>query len=1732
MLKHPDYQITDQLYEGKKTTIYRGKQKNDGSPVIIKVLNKINNNSFAIKHFRYQYEIVKNNLNNLSRIIKHYTFLENNAFYAIVMEDIHGDSIEKFIHSKKIDLMMFFKIALKMIEAIDQVHSKRIIHKDVKPHNFILNYQTGEVKLIDFGLSTKLNREIQEIVNPEILEGTLAYISPEQTGRMNRSVDYRSDLYSLGITFYEMLTTKLPFESNDPMKIIHSHIARTAIFPHQIDKRIPDMISNIIMKLLSKNAEDRYQSTYGLKHDLEKSYLEFKEKKAIQKFKIAQQDISEKFQIPEKLYGRQQEIADLMDIFYSVAAGNKRILFIKGISGIGKTSLINEINKPILEKNGYFIKGKYDKLKRSTPFTGIIQAFNELINQLLTQDTEQLEYWKTTILNCVGNIGQVIVDVIKHLELIIGKQAKVPKLPVKESLNRFNLLFQKFVKLFATEKHPLVLFLDDLQNADKTSLQLIKTMFTNPELNHFLIIGSYRDNEIDTAHPLMKMQKKIQQEGIKWDELTLKPLKRDHVNNLISETLYCKQDKTKELANLIYSKTHGNPFFISEFIKKLYVDNFINFKKGWQWDLSKIKQASIANNVVELMTNKIKQLPQNVFNLLKIASCIGTKMYWNILITIYKKTKDQIIIELLQIINQGMLIIRENSINFVHDRVHEAVYSLISDKEKKELHYKIGNAILNIAKKEKNIDDKLFNIVNQLNFAKNLLNKKEKKELAQLNLNAGIKAKASTAYDAALEFSTNGIELLDKDSWTTNYELTFKLYKEKGEAEHLNTNFKNAEKYFDIVLKESKSMIDKINVYITIIPLYTNQNKMTEAVFTGLRALKILGIKISKNPSKLSLLPEIAKAKIKLKGKDIEKLINLPNMKDEKQLLAMKLLMYIFAPSFQALPNLFPFIVIKMLNLTLKYGNSSYSAFSFVVYGLFSVVAFRDMNSAYEFGKLAFKIMDKYNATELKSKINFLFGVAINHFKHHMKENLKYFEIGLDAGFESGDLEYSSYCLINYFSQMFFLGENLEKINNLISTYDKTIIRMKNVDAIDVVYIIHDMILKMMENPKTNYLRNIYNYDKEKKNIEYINSKNAKAIDNLHLPSLVVSYIFKKHENALKTALLLKKHLIGLEGTSLLPEYYFYYSLTMLALHDNAIPKIQKDYQKTIKQNQKELKKFSDDCPYNYLHKYLLVAAETARIYHDDNNAIRLYDEAIASAKENNFTQNEAIANELAAEYYIAKNKQNIAREYIINARYCYIKWGSKPKIKQIEKTHASLFKSFHEAQETYKSTISETISFPSSTQTASSDSIVRFLDFASIMKLSQAISSEIVMENLLSKMIKIVIESAGAQNGFIIFTDKDNNLLIEAEGKIDKKEISVLKSIPIKMCNDLCPAIIQYSIKTNKQVLLDNAMKEGLFTADPYIIKNNIKSVLCQPILKQNKLIGLLYLENNISTQAFTSKKQEILNVLSSQIAISIENAKLIENLKEQERLKQEMKIAEKIQTSIVPRPFAHENLEITALMKPAEEVGGDYYDLILDHQNHLWLALGDVTGHGVTPGLIMMMAETCLLSNLMERSISPKEALTALNKVLFENVRNRLEQRHFMTMCILKYLGKGKFIYSNAGHPGVVIYRNKTKTCEHVYLDSPFLNILKDVAEVLLEKEIILKTDDIMLLYSDGVTESHKKNDFKLLFGIKKLEQILIKNANKTVTEIQNIILQDSLAWCNKNQDDDITILVVKKK
>jgi PAS domain S-box-containing protein len=1462
----PGYEIQTHLCDRGNINIYTAIRLCDRQAVVLKIVRDHAESIEDVVKLKHEYEIIKDLAANIT--CKCYGLEQLGNLYVLILQHSGEESLHTYIANQKFNIKNFLKLSINIVAALGYLHQNHIIHNDIKPENIIIHRATKKIKIIDFGIASRCNQKTKNIHHSNLILGTLAYISPEQTGRMNRAIDYRTDFYSLGVTFYQMLTGKLPFETQEPMELLHSHIAKQPIPPHQIIPKITPVISDIVLKLMSKNPEDRYKSTFGLIHDLNQCLVQLNKYRRIDNFILGQQDKSSSFEIPQNLYGRELEIQQLLSAFKKVDQGGKELLLVAGYAGVGKTELINTFKKNIIKDTGYFLSGKFSKIHQDIPYSAFNQAFKELIKQLLTEDDSQIKKWQNIILEHLGSNAQIIVDFIPDLELIIGKQPTVPPLEITESQNRFNLVFQKFIRIFIHPEYPLVIFLDDLQWADSASLTLIQLLMMSTDIQHLLLIGTYRHHEVNHQHLLMKILTEIQNNKAQVNTINLKPLHVNYINQLLIDVCNCQPEVSSLLAEILYNKTNGNPFFLIQLLKTIYQDKLVNFDYQygvWQWNIEQIKVMAISDNVIELMISKIKRLNPHTQNILKLASCIGNQFDLNTLSIINKTNIYQTEDAIIEAVNTGLILLInddtdqiQSTYQFLHDRVQQAAYSLIPEPHKQAIHWQIGKLLLNQTPLEK-IENNIFNVVNQLNlgYASNNI-ESEKNELAKLNMVAGKKAKAKNAYLSSLKYFQTGLELLNPDSWLSDYELTLTLYLENIKLEFINTHTQSAFSLSKIALKQTKHILDQVKLYELQIKFYISQNQMQQALDMGLQVLKILQINLNQ---------EISQQLI------IEDLLNLPEMILPNKIAAVNILETMTAPAFISNPELILPIITTMINICSQYGNTASAAYAYGLYGLLLCGSIQEIDLGYKVGKLALQLVEKLDAQPKMSRVYHLVSSCIFHWKEHGRQTLELSQKAIEIGLRNGDLEYTSYAAMFYSQNILLLGLPLADVANEQSKYINLIEQLNYEFSFYFTKIWKQFTLKLLDN--RDYPCCLMGEElNELEVLPYLlGVNNIHSLFSIYSAKAILCYLFGEYKKSVKNAKMAEKYIDPIRTTMGYVNYIFYYSLAILAEYSQSDS--QKNMLDLVIDNQKIMKIWADNSPENYQHKYDLIEAEKARIFGQELLAMEYYDRAISGARKNEYIHEEALANERAADFYLSLGRIKIAELYIKEAYYCYSNWGAKAKVKQLQLQYAKLLNPISAAniininQANHRNL----------NATPTNNTKISAIDLETVIRASQAIASEIIIDNLLEKLMKIVIENAGAQSGYLLL-EIDEKLLIKAQGKVELHTENLQILIHPHQPLDLPVSIINYVHRSLDDVVLDDASCESIFSTDTYLIAQKPKSILCTAIISQAKCIGILYLENNLTTGAFSLERLEILKILSSQAAISLENASLYQTM------------------------------------------------------------------------------------------------------------------------------------------------------------------------------------------------------------------------------------------------------------
>ncbi|HTJ90838.1 MAG TPA: AAA family ATPase [Acidocella sp.] len=1388
----------------------------------------------------------------------------------LMLEDPGGEPLDRLLGAP-LKLGRFLRLAIRISAALSQMHRRGLVHKDIKPANILVNRASGEIRLTGFGITSRLSRERQAPAPPETIAGTLAYMAPEQTGRMNRSIDSRSDLYALGVTFYQMLTGALPFTASEPMEWVHCHVARRPVPPASRLKEVPEAISALVMKLLAKTAEERYQTAAGVERDLRRCLAEWEARARITAFPLGLQDASDHLLIPERLYGREREIETLLAAFDRVVkSGTPELVLVAGYSGIGKSSVVNELHRALVPPRGLFASGKFEQYQRDIPYATIAQAFQGLVRSFLSRSEAELSRARDRLVEALGPNAGLMIDIVPELKLILGDQPPVPELPPQDAQRRFQLVFRRFLGVFARPEHPLALFLDDLQWLDAATLDLFEHVLTHPDVHHLLLIGAFRDNEVTAAHPLVRRLTSIRQAGTLVQDILLTPLKFVDLRRLIADALHCHPDRAAPLARLVHEKTGGNPFFTIQFLTALDEEGLLAFDHGkacWSWDLDRIQAKGFTDNVLALMLSKLGRLPVETRGALRVLACLGNATSAT-LTAVYGGTEEALHAALWAAVRAGLVFRHEGGgYRFLHDRVQEAAYALLPACDQAAAHLRIGRLLAARTAPEA-LEANVFEIVRQLNRGAALLSSVAERDwLAGLNLLAGKRAKATTAYSAALVYCTTGEALLAEDRWERCPELSFALAFHRASCEFLTGALADAESRLTALSSRAGGLLDLAAVTCLQEDLYTTLDRSDRSIEVALGYLRRVGIVSSAHPTKEEVRREYERMWQQIGSRPIEALLDLPRMADPVWRGTLDVLSAAIAPAMFTDQNLYSVLICRMVTLSLEHGNGDASSYAYTLIGAVLGGLFGDYQAGFRFGQLGFNLAEKLGQDRFKANVYLFFGHHILPWTKPIRLSRSLLRRALDAAQEAGDPLYGAFIRTHLVTHLFASGDPLDEVQKEAEAGLDFARKARFGLVVDRITG-QLQLIRMLRGLTAQFGR-------------FDDARFAEAPFEQHLqadPRLALAacwYWIRKlqarvfagdHAGAVAAAVQAE----GLLWTTPLyferAEFHFYAALARAALCDTAPEAERAGHREALAAHHRQIQTWAGNCPENFANRAALVSAEIARLEGRELDAERLYEQAISSARTNGFIQNEALSLEHAARFYAARGFETIARTYLQDARYGYLRWGAEGKVRHLDERHPQL-----RAEE------------PTPAPTGTIGAPVEHLDLATVIKASQAVSGEIVPDRLMETLMTIALEHAGAERGLLLLL-RDEILQIEAEARTAGAAIEVTLQ-PAPVAPSVLPETVLHTVtRTQRSVILDNATAQYPFAADAYIRQTQARSVLCLPLVKQARLIGALYLENRLTSHIFTPSRIAVLELLASQAAISLENAQLYADLRTSE--------------------------------------------------------------------------------------------------------------------------------------------------------------------------------------------------------------------------------------------------------
>ncbi|HEY6633130.1 MAG TPA: AAA family ATPase [Rhizobiaceae bacterium] len=1385
----------------------------------------------------------------------------------LVLEDRGGDLLARLVGSP-MEMGRFLPLAIGIVQALGKVHQHGLVHKDIKPANIVVDCPDGNVRLTGFGIASRLSRERQAPQPPETINGTLAYLAPEQTGRTNRSVDTRSDLYALGVTFYQMVTGALPFTASHPMEWVHCHIARKPVSPGERLEAIPDTVSAIIMKLLAKTPEDRYQTASGIERDLQRCLNEWNASRRIDAFPLGMHDTPDRLVIPERLYGREREISAILGCLDRVVTtGDPEFLLVGGYSGTGKSAVVHELHKTMVHPRPLFASGKFDQYQRDIPYATLVIAFRQLVHPLLSKSDADLAEWRNAFLEALGANARLMTELIPELKLIIGEPPPAVELPPRQAQVRFHLVFQRFIGVFARPEHPLALFLDDLQWLDVATLELLEDILTRSELTHLLLVGAYRNNEVGPDHPFARQLEAIKSAGGRVTEVTLTPLGREHVTAMISDALRCPAQDAAALADLVHEKTGGNPFFVLQFLTLLADKGMLAFDHEgscWSWDIERIKAQRYTDNVVDLMVEKLARLPKETLAALQDLSCIGNAADMETLSLVLGADDDRVDAILWPARRLEFVERRPKGYRFTHDRVQEAAYSLLSQTRQAQAHLRIGRLLAQQTPREQR-EDVIFDIVNQLNRGTTLITKRdEREELAELNLIAGKRAKASAAYASALNYFTTGAALLSDRGWEARRDLAFALDLNVAECEFVTGSVTQANERLVALHRRALTLPESSAVTCLRGAIHVTLGQQEDAVAVALEYLREIGTNWSVHPTTEEAQAEHRRLLERLGNASIESLGDLPPMTDPAACATMEVLLQLAPPALPTDHNLLCLTVCRMANLSLQHGNSDGSSAAYIWLGLVLGPYFGDPYSGFRFASLGLDLVDKRGLARFRVRAYELFGGHVNAWTQHVREGRPMLQRAFSEANEIGDVTFAGYSCCNLLTNLLAAGDDLDAVQRE-AEFGLDYAREHKFSFVTDLMTPQRQLVRMLRGTLPVFGR----FDAE----DFSEAAFELRIQSHRISSCwywirkLQARFFAGSPAAGLEAALMAQPLLWTSASCLeIAEYHFYAALVRAALHDEADDDKREEHKAALSDHWRQLQAWAVNCPENFLNRAALVGAELARIEGRSLDAMHLYEKSIRIAEEQGFVHHQALANELAAQFYAGRGFETIARTYVREARHGYLHWGAMGKVRQLDEFAPYA----REGQ-------------PASSSTSTAISPVESLDLATVIKVSQAISGETVHDRLIDTLLRTAMEHAGGEKAVLLLVDGADHRIV-AHAATGAEGITV-QSHQHGACEAAAPeSVLRYVMRVRECVILDDALEPHTFSDDPYFGVYDVRSLLCLPLINRTNLIGMLLIENNLSPRVFTSERLAVLKLIALQAAISLENTRLYRDLEERE--------------------------------------------------------------------------------------------------------------------------------------------------------------------------------------------------------------------------------------------------------
>ncbi|WPB75470.1 AAA family ATPase [Archangium violaceum] len=1501
MLDIPGYRIQGTLRATGSSVLFQAVREADGVPLIIKTPMAPAPSASENERYRREFAILQR-LRDVRGVARPYACERLHGRPLLLLERVHGETLSEAT-GEPMEVSRFLSLALSLASTLAELHSRDVIHKDIKPSNIIVE-PSGEARLIDFGVATLQRVEHLEAAPTHLIEGTLAYMSPEQTGRMNRTVDYRTDFYSLGVTCYELLTGRRPFQAQDALEWFHAHMAQKPKPPHELNPQVPLALSALVMKLLAKVAEERYQSAEGLKADLELC-REALSRSAQEVFPLGTQDRPQRFQLPQRLYGREAQVSALLEGFERVVrTGRPELMLVSGYSGIGKSSVVNELHKPVVQRRGFFLRGKFDQFQRDIPYATLAGILRGLVQQLLAGSEEEFARWREQVNQAWEGQGQLLVDMAPQLEALVGRQPALPALPASEAQHRFFQVVRQFLSVFARQEHPMVVFLDDLQWADPSSLKLLEQLMSDPESPPVLWLGAYRDNEVSPSHPLLAVLEKVREAGTRLTDIRLEPLRLEQVEELVGATLPgASQEVVAPLAALVHEKTGGNPFFLLQLLVTLHQEGLLVRlpQGGWRWDAEGVRARDYSENIVDFMVGRLRQFPPGTQHLLRLAACAGTAFSLQLLGTLSGLSVVEEVEQGLEpALREGMLgRVGEETYRFLHDRIQQAAHSLSTEAQRQAVHLRIGRLLLRSLSPEQ-VRESLFEVVSQLNAGVALMeDPAERHQLARLNAEAGSKAQAALALLPALGYFALAFSLIPGDPWETDHPLAFQVRLAQARTKLMSGSSAEAQRQVAEFRSRARTRADTVAIYLLTQDIHFATGEYLQGMNCIRECLELLGSPVPRRITWEDAVAANEEVWALLGQRPIESLIDLPPMTDPDVKLTVLALFKLFPGAYSSDSHLLIVILSRIVSLTLRYGFVDQAVLGIVWFAVITGSFFNRHREGLAFSRLALGFVERYNVSALRGDV--LLGMQFSHYWVQPLARVQELLLsGLQHSLQVGAVAPATYCSGYLVINRLAMGHSLDEVYQESLVRGEYLHKAGFLDPLEWHLVAQRYVQQLRGHSLSFQTMSGEGFDERAFEARMTPARLGGTRCHYWVYKMQSRFMCgayaEAHEAAEKAAGLLWANL----GTLNAREGHFFRALTLAACFGEAPPEQQREFLESIEKHHRQLEQWAELCPENFRALERLVFAERARLLGRSEDATRAYEEAIRVARENGATQYVGLASELAAKFWRTRQAPIVAHAFAREARAAYQQWGARAKVQHLESQWPELASK----------------ELPPEPLTTSSTDSTR-IDVLTVVKAQQVVSGEIVLEQLVTALMQAALENAGAQRGALLLPDGDR---LSVAALFQLSPDGAMEASGEESHHALPWTLLSYVRRTREHVLIGDASHPHPFVSDAYLAHSGARSVLCLPLMRRERFAGALYLENNLTTNAFSPARLALLGHLASQAAISIENARLYAAV---QRARTELRQAnDELERRVEER--THELKQAQArLMDTAREVG-----------------------------------------------------------------------------------------------------------------------------------------------------------------------------------------------------------------